>query len=328
MIHFTIVDYWRYQALFSKTQKISDIQEKYQIRKIHQYHDKIFKEILDDKIEFINFMKRYTPYSFKENEAEKYNRKFVTSHFTAKEADIIYKVKGRNVFVIIEHQSKMDFAMPERMLEYCVELMRSVIKNRKEDESYPLICPIVLYTGKRKWSVPKTITGMQEKYYNFEPLDYPKYNLIDVNEYTIQELIEEKSSVAKAMLFEKVKTKEEMIVLLDELMKKGLEKQEIKYVRMMLTYSNDIREKLGEERIQFYKENLERKGGNTMTDVERLFIEVIDEKMDKFFAGMDEGKKEIIINMLRMKIKDKVILEAAKINHKELQKIKEELEVG
>lgn len=169
---------------------------------------------------------------------------------------------------------------------------------------------------------------MQEKYYNFEPLDYPKYNLIDVNEYTIQELIEEKSSVAKAMLFEKVKTKEEMIVLLDELMKKGLEKQEIKYVRMMLTYSNDIREKLGEERIQFYKENLERKGGNTMTDVERLFIEVIDEKMDKFFAGMDEGKKEIIINMLRMKIKDKVILEAAKINHKELQKIKEELEVG
>ena len=44
----------------------------------------------------------------------------------------------------------------------------------------------------------------------------------------------------------------------------------------------------------------------------------------KFFAGMDEGKKEIIINMLRMKIKDKVILEAAKINHKELQKIKEE----
>lgn len=73
-------------------------------------------------------MKRYTPYSFKENEVEKYNGKFVTSHFTAKEADIIYKVKGRNVFVIIEHQSKMDFAMPERMVEYCVELMRSVIK--------------------------------------------------------------------------------------------------------------------------------------------------------------------------------------------------------
>ena len=38
-------------------------------------------------------MKRYTPYSFKENEVEKYNRKFVTSHFTAKEADISYKVK-------------------------------------------------------------------------------------------------------------------------------------------------------------------------------------------------------------------------------------------
>lgn len=327
MIHFTIVDYWRYQAIFPKRQTISDRQEEYKIKKVHQYHDKIFKEILDDKKEFIDFMKKYTPYSLKENEVEKYNRKFVTSHFTTKEADIIYKIKERNVFVILEHQSKIDFTMPERILEYCVELMRSAIKNRKEDESYPLICPIVLYTGKKKWTVPRTITGLQEKYYNFEPLDYPKYNLIDVNDYTLEELIEEKSSVARAMLFEKVKTKEEMIALLDELMKKGLEKQEIKYVKMMLTYSNDIREKLGEERIQFYKENMEKKGGNTMTDVERLFIEVIDEKMDKFFAGMDEGKKEIITNMLKMKISDKIILEAAKINRKELQKIKKELEV-
>lgn len=72
---------------------------------------------------------------------------------------------------------------------------------------------------------------MQEKYYNFEPLDYPKYNLIDVNEYTIQELIEEKSSVAKAMLFEKVKTKEEMIKVLNKLSQKDLETQETKYLK-------------------------------------------------------------------------------------------------
>lgn len=64
-----------------------------------------------------------------------------------------------------------------------------------------------------------------------------------------------------------------------------------------------------------------------MTDVERFLIEIIDEKMDKFFAGMDEGKKQIITNMLKMKISDKIILEAAKIKPKELQKIKKELEV-
>lgn len=327
MIHFTIVDYWRYQAIFSNKQTISDRQEEYKIKKVHQYHDKIFKEILDDKKEFINFMKKYTPYSLKENEVEKYNRKFVTSHFTTKEADIIYKIKKRNVFVILEHQSKIDFTMPERILEYCVELMRSAIKNRKEDESYPLICPIVLYTGKKKWTVPRTITGLQEKYYNFEPLDYPKYNLIDVNDYTLEELIEEKSSVARAMLFEKVKTKEEMIEVLNKLSKKDLEKQETKYLKMMLTYSNDIREKLGEEKAREYKWILEKKGVTDMTDVERLFIEVIDENLNKFFAGVDEGKKEIIANMLKMKISDKIILEAAKINRKELQKIKKELEV-
>lgn len=327
MIHFTIVDYWRYQAIFSNKQTIRDRQEEYKIKKVHQYHDKIFKEILDDKKEFINFMKKYTPYSLKENEVEKYNRKFVTSHFTTKEADIIYKIKERNVFVILEHQSKIDFAMPERILEYCVELMRSAIKNRKEDESYPLICPIVLYTGKKKWTVPRTITGLQEKYYNFEPLDYPKYNLIDVNDYTLEELIEEKSSVARAMLFEKVKTKEEMIEVLNKLSKKDLEKQETKYLKMILMYSNDIREKLGEEKAREYKEVLERKGVTNMTDVERLFIEVIDENLNKFFAGIAEGKKEIITNMLKMKISDKIILEAAKINRKELQKIKKELEV-
>ncbi len=327
MIPFTLIDYWRQQAIFPKKQAISDQEENYEIKKVHQYHDKIFKEILDDKIEFINFMKRYTPYSLEENEVEKYNRKFITSHFTAKEADIIYKVKGKNVFVIIEHQSKIDFAMPERILEYCVELMRSTIKNRKEHESYPLIYPMVLYTGKKKWTVPRTITGMQEKYYNFKPLNYPKYHLIDVNDYTLEELIEERSSVAKAMLFEKIKTKEEMIQVFNKLSQKHLEKRETKYLKMILMYSNDIRQKLGEEKAREYKEILERKGGKEMTDVERFFIEIIDEKMDKFFAGMDEGKKQMITNMLKMKINDKIILEAAKINPKELQKIKKELEV-
>lgn len=119
MVEFTMVDYWRYQYLFPVKYILNDAKESYEIKKTHQYHDKIFKEILDNKKEFVNFIKRYTQYKtvkLKESNIEKYNRKFITANFTAKESDIIYKVKGRNVFIIIEHQSTIDYKMAERMM--------------------------------------------------------------------------------------------------------------------------------------------------------------------------------------------------------------------
>ncbi len=92
MIEFTFADYWRYRAKFPSDMILSDQKEEYERPKTHQYHDKVFKEILNNKKEFINFIKRYTEYNtvkLEEDKLERYNPKFITSNFEIKEMDII-----------------------------------------------------------------------------------------------------------------------------------------------------------------------------------------------------------------------------------------------
>ncbi len=120
----------------------------------------------------------------------------------------------------------------------------------------------------KKWDAPLTISEVQEKYEGFKPLDYPRYNLIDINNYEKEEILK-------------------------------------------------------------YKEILNKKGGINMTNFERLLIELIDEKAEKYKAEREAGQKngiqKVINNMLKMKMNDKVIIEATQVNPNELQKIKKEL---
>lgn len=363
MMEFTMVDYWRYQTKFPRNIVLSDQEEKYGSQKTHQYHDKVFKKILDNKKEFIHLIKRYTQYqtaNLEEEKLEKCSPKLITSSFKAKELDIIYKVKGRDVFIIIEHQSTIDYKMPERMTEYCIQLIRTIKEGSKTETGlYPLICPIVFYTGRKRWDAPMSLTDMQEEYYGFEPLHYPRYNLIDINDYTKEELLLDNTAVAKAILFEKLSTKEEMKQMLEILTKKELTKQENKYLQVILNYSNDVRKKLDSEDILKYQEILE--GGANMTNFERLLIELIEEKYEKRRIMEEEAKKKgqeigqeigkeigkeigqkigkeigqkigqknslqkVISNMLKLKMNDKTILDVTQIDKNELQKIKQEL---
>ena len=65
MVTFTIVDFWKYDSRFPKNCTLGEEKVEYKTneenknKETHQYHDKIFKELLDDKKEFISFIKKY-----------------------------------------------------------------------------------------------------------------------------------------------------------------------------------------------------------------------------------------------------------------------------
>ena len=80
--------------------------------------------------------------------------------------------------------------MPIRIPNYSLKLIE---RENEKIGKYPLVYPIVLYTGKAKWNVERTITEKQAVYYNIQKQSYPAYNLIDVNNYTKEELLEDKS---------------------------------------------------------------------------------------------------------------------------------------
>ena len=140
------------------------------------------------------------------------------------------------------------------------------------------------------------------------------------------------------MLFEKVKTKEEFEETMYLLMKKGLNKEEVKCIKMILNYSNIINQKYPDEAEKWREKIKEKEGVGSMTQFEKFFIQIFDERYQEATekgtkAGMEKGmqkgikqeKIEVVKRMLEMKMKDKEILHIAKIRQDELEKIKAEV---
>ena len=291
MFKYTIEDYLNTKEKFFNTLSLSDNNEEYYLEEesTHQYHDKIFKKILDNKEEFIDFLKNHTDYEEDEgkilnSELVKYNRNFITKSFTAKSSDVIYKIKGKNILILIEHQRAVDFNMPTRIAEYCVELIRDLTNEEKNIKEYPFIIPIVLYTGKQRWNVPKNINELHKSQFGFEPIEYPKYNLIDVNDYTDEELIEENTGISKAMLFEKKETDKEIMETFEKIFIKKLNKREKECLKMILENFTELRKKIGIRRVNELLEKIEEKGEIDMEALERFFIHMFqkeDELIEK-----------------------------------------------
>ncbi len=319
--------------MFPEVNGVMEESEDYELETTHQYHDKIFKYILDNKKEFIDFMKQYIGFPkeniLKEENIEKYNRKFVTSKFQIRESDIIYKIKNKNIFILIEHQSTIDYKMPERILEYCLELIRSV--KTKSDKNYPLICPIVLYTGNKKWDAPLTISENQESGYGFKKLDYPKYNLMDINNYTKEELLEQKNGVSKIILFEKLKTNKEIEETIRELIKRKITEEERKAINPIFQYSNLIKKLLNQEELEKCKKLIQG-GEETMENFEKFIVELLENKIREvrrikkaeekaLTRGVTEGILQVAKNMIKNNMEKKQIEELTGLTRRRNRKI-------
>lgn len=151
---------------------------------VNNEHDKIFRKILDDKKEATKFINKTLKYNLQENEIEKYNSSFVTEELKNQESDIIYKLKGKNIFILIEHQTKVDYTMPMRILEYEYHIIKSAINKEslgKKGYKFPRVISIVLYSGRKKWNVEEYIEKVQEKIDGYNMQEFTKYNLVDVN---------------------------------------------------------------------------------------------------------------------------------------------------
>lgn len=103
--------------------------------------------------------------------------------------------------------------MPYRILKYELNIIESVLTdisyvNKKYE--YPLVIPIVLYTGKEKWNAALNLRNIQYKWKNYNEQELSKYNILDINEISDNELLKENSIISKIMLIEKSKTEEEL----------------------------------------------------------------------------------------------------------------------
>lgn len=87
-----------YMLMQEKTKNI------YNKKEIQHKHDKTFRKILDNKKEFIIFINNIFNLieKLEEKNIEKYNRKFVSIDYKNQKADIIYKIKDKETYILVE----------------------------------------------------------------------------------------------------------------------------------------------------------------------------------------------------------------------------------
>ena len=282
--------------------------------------------ILDDKKEIANLINKRLnlKYKIKEEELEKYNSSFVTKTLKNKEIDLIYKLKNKKIFFMIEHQTKIDYAMPLRILEYENEIMRSAIeyeKMNRKNYKLPLIIPIVLYAGRKKWDAKTYIGEVQEQLEGYKEIEFARYNIIDINNIKNQELLKEESLLSKIMLLEKAKNNDELIKCLNEVSKEINNNQfylDNQKEILIIIIDLVLRKKLGKEKAEEIIKEL--KGGNRNMFA---FLEMIDKENEKIRndgkrEGKKEGKKEAIKEYKKIIIKK---LKSMNYSEEEIKKI-------
>lgn len=282
---------------------LSDQEEEY--FNTNNKHDKIFRTLLDKKEDAAEMINKAIKTQLKAQDIEKYNSSFVNKIFQNREADVVYKLKNRNIFFLIEHQTKIDYSMPYRILEYEVAIIENAIdlsKIKNKGYKIPLVIPIVLYTGNKKWNARKYLKECQEEFKGIK-VSLGNYNLIDINDFTKEELLNDKTFISKMMLIEKGKDTNEIIEILNKVIKSTKDENKEMLKRIIFIA---LEEKLG------YKETME-------------VIDKIDGGEEEMLAIVDTIRREnqMYINMGRKEAKKEAKKEIKNKLYKIAQKLLE-----
>ena len=304
---------------------IKEDSEKYNLDiHINKKHDKLFKELLSDKKEAVKFINHYLHLNLLDNEIEKYEKEFRTEEFRNIEADVVYKVKNKNVFILIEHQSSLDLKMAYRILRYKNAIIESAINKRKlKEKNYkiPKVIPIVLYTGKRKWQ-KLSIEDIEEKIEGYEEIKLG-YDLVDTNEFTKQQLLEDNLITSKAMLIEKSQNKEELYQNIEDIISCKNKMEDFEYEQLEKIVKYELMGTDDKEIISKFIEKIKNReeSENIMMNAARIINKEIRKQRRE---GREEGREEgmiFVAKKLKGKMHIKDISQITGLSEKEIEKL-------
>ena len=309
-------------------------------------HDKLVKTILKNPEEMAKIINEFLEPSVevKGENLVKYTNSYITQKYKSKEADIVYKLKNEEVFFLVEHQSTIDKKMPYRILNYCVDIMQEWVKSKKlkRQTKYPIVVPIIIYTGIEKWKIPKNFKDVQISNQIFGDFKIDLYyNLIEINKLSKKYLIDQQSLFGYGMVIEKSKNKTELQENLELIVKNAKSKEKLMEISNIIEYLfYDMIEESAKEML-IEKINLKiRKEEKDMSSLyERLLAEtcemIREGKNEGIEEGIEKGKKimretmkeEATQALLENNVDEEIILKSMKITKKELEEIKKNMKI-
>ena len=314
--------------------ELKEEQENYEIltnTEVNNKHDKTYRSILDSKKDATYIINQVLNLEEKieQEEIEQYNSSFVTNDLQNKEADIVYKMKEKNIFFLIEHQSKVDYSMPYRIEEYRIEIIKSAIDIKKiKNKGYeiPEVIPIVVYTGKGPWNAKLYLHSIQDE--RFKDVNLQRYNLIDINNYQKETLLESDYLIDKMFLLEKSKNEKE----LEEAITSTSNKEDRQ--KLLRIIQKTLKEKISEAKLKALMKN-EKEGEEIMEEIlDRIITyekmearkKAIQEGLQK---GLQKGRREernnVLKNMLNKGMEIEEIRELTGATKREIEQIRKTL---
>lgn len=103
-----------------------------------------------------------------------------------KHNNMLLKLKNKGIYIFIEHLEKIDYNMAYKCLNYSIEIIKQWKQKNDniKEQKYPIVIPIVIYTGEKKWDAKKDFKDLKLSYTSFEKFRINlSYNIIDLNNY-------------------------------------------------------------------------------------------------------------------------------------------------
>ena len=283
---------------------------------IHNPHDKLFRASLQYPEVAREFLEMYLPSDIKKQVDLSLitycNTSFIDEQLKLSQSDVLFKTvinqKDAYIYILAEHQFKVDKLMPFRLMKYMVNIWDLHIKQAGKKNALPLpvIFPLVFYTGDGPYHGCRVFSELFEDSEMMQKVLISPFHLIDVNTLSEEELTSHVWAGTMGFImrqsFKKHLTRE-ILKIVDNLNTIGLNKhgqyvvELVKYIlnidddhRNVAEFVNIMHDKLlpsVEEEIMTLAERIEEKGrlDGRLDEKMQIAKKLLQEKTDPAFVA-------------------------------------------
>lgn len=190
--------------------KVEEKIAKYEIREgkiVHNCENQII-ENLREKIQLKIFLKEFFNLSdIKEIKNIVYCNNIKAISDRQNKNNIICKIEDKQIFIFIKVIETIDNNISYKMFEHSLNIIKKWnIEEKDKNKRYPIVIPIVIYTGKDTWNNINSRIYDKLNYITYEDnrINF-NYNMINVNNLNINDLKKMQSKIAKELLSLKYK---------------------------------------------------------------------------------------------------------------------------
>ena len=299
--------------------------------------DGLFKSVFGTKLAAREFLEEHLPASFRKivdlRKVEIDRESYVEEDLKRRLSDIVYRVgtKGNiskgginNAFIycLIDHTSTNDYLMPYRVWKYTMLLLDRYIQDNKIDGKkrvkLPLVFPLVVYGGKRKYTAARNFWELFEQANMAREALGGDHALLDLESISDDDIRKDHHiAIVQYMIKhirdrDLVKVWENMFSLFSEAILLD-SKREYIYIKKLLWYSDAKLEKGKEQEIEgILKNNLKQEG-------EKIVKTVADKYREE---AKEETSVAIAIKMLSKNKPEEEISEFTDLTIEQINKLK------